>query len=59
MILDDLFRNLTNYNGNLNSVEIENRKYRTKTDFNPSVIIGQAFGAGYDENSYNQIPLLK
>ena len=54
-IIDDLFKNLTEYNENLGIIEINGRSYRIKTDTNPSVILGQSFGANYDENSYNQI----
>ncbi|MBI2043063.1 hypothetical protein HYT25_01605 [Candidatus Pacearchaeota archaeon] len=55
MIIDDLFKDLTDYSGKLEYVEVNGRRYRTKTDANPSIILGQAFGANYDKNSYNQV----
>ena len=39
----------------LDHEEVEGGRYRTDPDFEPEVILTQAFGADYDEHSYNKI----
>lgn len=51
-----LFKNLFGYNSEeIEEVIFDGELYRTDLDFSPQYIVGQAFGANYDESSYNQI----
>lgn len=57
-LIEDLFGNLLSYNHpDLESVEINGRRYKTLVpdDIEPNVVFAQAFGASYDENSYNRV----
>lgn len=51
-----IWQNLLDYNDDsLDEIEVNGERYLADTDYSPDAVIGQAFGADLDENSYNQI----
>lgn len=54
-LANDLTRNLFDYNDTgLEEIDLEGSRYRTNPEFEPEIILAQAFGADYDDESYNQ-----
>jgi len=52
----EILRNLKDYyEVGLEEIGLEERTYRTVSDYSPDLLLASAFGGSTDENSYNQI----
>lgn len=48
-----LLSNLIGYNEDLDGINVSGTNYKTKKDFEPSIIMSQSFGETFDSDSYN------
>jgi hypothetical protein len=53
MRFSEIFRNLTDYNEPLESVEVNGRRYRTEYAFKPTISMGFSFGENDNATDYN------